>query len=434
MAYTIEPSKDNFTFTPSSRSLNVRGMDVTGQDFATSISITLTSPNGGEVWGAGRTNVVRWSYTGEPGPSVTLLLLQNGKQVAVLGNTTHPIGEWGYGSYTWNTGATWNGADFQIRIFCGTYQDTSDDYFTIIPSPPSADFTAFPTSDVAPLVVQFTNTSKGDITSYDWDFGDKTTSTLQSPTHTYNTPGVYTVSLKATAPGGSNTKTRENYISVSPFPTIRVRSPNGGEAWELATTKSIRWTYTGHLGDFVRIVLIKDGYGEVATISSGAPVGTGGTGSYRWSIPSALTSGDGYKIGLASTKYEKCTDMSDGFFALSDAQPPILPKVRIVPIDGTASEKGRNIGKFKITRTGDTSEALTVRYTVSGSATNGEDYKRLSGSKLIQPGESSTTIIITPVNDTSSEGVETVEVRIRKKSTYKVGSPETAVAIIEDND
>lgn len=34
-------------------------------------------------------------------------------------------------------------------------------------------------------------------TTYSWDFGDGTTSTEESPTHEYNTPGIYTVSLTA---------------------------------------------------------------------------------------------------------------------------------------------------------------------------------------------------------------------------------------------
>ncbi|KZN66599.1 hypothetical protein N473_09405 [Pseudoalteromonas luteoviolacea CPMOR-1] len=34
-------------------------------------------------------------------------------------------------------------------------------------------------------------------TAYLWDFGDGTTSTEESPTHEYSTPGIYTVSLTA---------------------------------------------------------------------------------------------------------------------------------------------------------------------------------------------------------------------------------------------
>jgi len=84
---------------------------------------------------------------------------------------------------------------------------------TLLPDPPIADFTAGPTSGLAPLVVTFTNQST-DYTASLWNYGDETTGTLQSPTHTYTTAGVYTVSLTVSGPGGTDTLTRTSYIAV----------------------------------------------------------------------------------------------------------------------------------------------------------------------------------------------------------------------------
>lgn len=50
------------------------------------------------------------------------------------------------------------------------------------------------------LTVQFTNTSTGAPAlgiRYEWNFGDNTTSTTTSPSHTYAAPGTYTVTLAA---------------------------------------------------------------------------------------------------------------------------------------------------------------------------------------------------------------------------------------------
>nr|MBP9084179.1 PKD domain-containing protein [Bacteroidia bacterium] len=59
--------------------------------------------------------------------------------------------------------------------------------------------------------VNFTsqNTS-GNITGYNWDFGDANTSMVQNPTHQYATASVYEVSLKVTASNGCNNLTRES--------------------------------------------------------------------------------------------------------------------------------------------------------------------------------------------------------------------------------
>ena len=67
------------------------------------------------------------------------------------------------------------------------------------------DFVATPTSGNVPLNVVFTDTSTGSPTSWYWDFGDRTYSTIQNPVHVYNKAGQYTVILKITNTAGSNT-------------------------------------------------------------------------------------------------------------------------------------------------------------------------------------------------------------------------------------
>ncbi len=80
---------------------------------------------------------------------------------------------------------------------------------------PVADFTAYPTAIMAPLYVRFTDISTNNPTSWSWSFGDGTTSIVQNPVHTYKTTGSYTVSLTVSNAGGSNTKTKNSYITAS---------------------------------------------------------------------------------------------------------------------------------------------------------------------------------------------------------------------------
>ena len=80
---------------------------------------------------------------------------------------------------------------------------------------PVADFWGSPLSGKASLNVVFTETSTGSPTSWKWNFGDGTSSTVKSPTHKYSAAGNYTVTLTATNAAGSNTKTKFQYIKVT---------------------------------------------------------------------------------------------------------------------------------------------------------------------------------------------------------------------------
>jgi serine protease len=106
----------------------------------------------------------------------------------------------------------------------GSDTETKKDYILLAKPPaPVADFTAKPRSGNGPLVVQFTDTSTGHVSSRLWDFGDGTTSTEQNPIHTYTYRDIpdYTVSLTVTGLGGTDTKIKKKYIHLN-TPPIRV--------------------------------------------------------------------------------------------------------------------------------------------------------------------------------------------------------------------
>lgn len=96
---------------------------------------------------------------------------------------------------------------------------TATDYIEVT-DPPQADFYANPASGTAPLSVSFTDNSHpgtyGSISSYYWEFGDGYSDYGSNPTHTYQTAGVYTVSLTInTTDGKSDTRTYYNFITVN---------------------------------------------------------------------------------------------------------------------------------------------------------------------------------------------------------------------------
>ena len=96
-----------------------------------------------------------------------------------------------------------------------TANDETQISITVADNPVVAQFTASVTeSCVAPFTVDFQNTSTN-ATSYTWNFGDGGTSTDVSPSHTYNSDGLYTVTLVASAGScGSDDEVKADYINV----------------------------------------------------------------------------------------------------------------------------------------------------------------------------------------------------------------------------
>ena len=105
---------------------------------------------------------------------------------------------------------------------------------------------------------------------------------------------------------------------------------------------------------------------------------------------------------------------------------PIL--VAIYPYNSAAVETNGPpgsptvVGQFFLTRTDDTGiyPAMGLRYTMSGTASNGVDYAFLSGVFTFGAGESFTNLDVVPLNDTLVEGIETVILTLQPSNTYVI--------------
>lgn len=200
----------------------------------TPVSIVILSPANGNVL-AGNVQVIGSAshplllqYTVEYGPDPNANNLwypatgavQNTVQNALLG--------------IWNTTSIPDGLyRLRLRVYLrdGTILETvtnnvrvQNQQPTPIPSAtpniprPIAAFNQNVTSGISPLTVQFTNQSSGNVTGLTWNFGDGGTSGEQNPSHTFTSPGLYTVSLTVTGPGGTANVARQINVQSQSAP------------------------------------------------------------------------------------------------------------------------------------------------------------------------------------------------------------------------
>ena len=163
------------------------------------------NPDGTQKWNYTISGGIRYSTIGADGT----IYLSGGSVVAL-----NPDGslKWSYktGSSTYGPPAI--GSNGTLYFGAGDYKiyAIEDDF-------PEANFTitdTYPPSGWAPLTVHFKDTSYCPASWY-WDFGDGTNSTEQNPTHTYTTPGNYTVSLTVSNPLGNSTKIQNDLVKIA---------------------------------------------------------------------------------------------------------------------------------------------------------------------------------------------------------------------------
>jgi hypothetical protein len=111
-----------------------------------------------------------------------------------------------------------------------------------------------------------------------------------------------------------------------------------------------------------------------------------------------------------------------------------LPFVTVTSIVDTIGEEESGSAKFMLTRSGAPTGPLSVSFTVGGTADNGVDFSALTGTAIIQDGNSSVIIDVTPTSDAFVEGAETVEIAVAPGTGYTVGSPRYTTVIITDDE
>ncbi|WP_177169501.1 FG-GAP-like repeat-containing protein, partial [Cylindrospermopsis raciborskii] len=121
-----------------------------------------------------------------------------------------------------------------------------------------------------------------------------------------------------------------------------------------------------------------------------------------------LASGTGYTIGTTSGVTGTITN--------DDTQVTLAVSPTTVTEDGTPNLV------YTFTRTGVISNALTVNYTIGGTANKGSDYGSIGTSVTFAAGSSTATVTVDPTPDTTVESDETVILTLDSGTGYTIGT------------
>jgi uncharacterized protein (TIGR02145 family) len=175
---------------------------------ATSIT-PISAEINGEILDPGESTITQYGHCWS----------KNENPTTELSTKTHTHGAIGRGSYKSTLKDLSPDTRYYVRAYAtnsqGTVYSDQDEFFTAR-GKPVAEFYAIPLEIMEGDSVEFVDQSSNMPTDWHWDFGDLGTSGSQIPVHKYSKAGTYTVSLMAINSYGSDTKTRENYISVYP--------------------------------------------------------------------------------------------------------------------------------------------------------------------------------------------------------------------------
>ncbi|MBC8767186.1 gliding motility-associated C-terminal domain-containing protein [Arenibacter sp. BSSL-BM3] len=138
-----------------------------------------------------------------------------------------------------------------------------------------------------------------------------------------------------------------------------------------------------------------------------------------------LATGTGYTLAVAPNNTATVTiEDNDSYIATITATTPDASES---PLTAGSYTVGLNTANI-------TGNPIVVNYTVGGTATPDSDYIAPSGTVSIPNAQESSTITVTPINDTEVEAAESVNVTLRSGTGYNVGSPNNATVSITSED
>lgn len=298
---------------------------------ASNPTITVTTPNGGEVWPVGSSQTINWTSTGTVGNVKIEYSTDTGSNWTTVAASTANDGV-----YNWTIPNTIS-TQCAVKISeasDSSPSDISNSFFsiesasnpTITVSTPnggegwsigsSKTITWTTTGTVGNVKIQY-STNNGS------SWSTVTSSTANDGAFNWTVPDAESsrcrVKISEASDGDPSDTSNAMFSITSPSspsaPTLTIVSPNGGENLEAGGTHTITWTSTGTVGK-VKLQYSSDNGSNWLTVVSS----TGNDGSYSWTLPNVDSSKCKVKISEASDGDP--SDTSNSKFTIYIPSPP----------------------------------------------------------------------------------------------------------------
>ncbi|MCP5107583.1 MAG: hypothetical protein GY950_29615 [bacterium] len=291
---------------------------------ASTATLTVTSPNGGESLAVGSSQAITWTSTGTVGNVKIQYSINNGSSWTTISSATTNDG-----TYSWTVpNAVSSSCKLKIsEASDGSPSDTSNSTFSIVSATSPTITVTSPNSGEsleAGSSHSITWTSTGTVgkikIKYSTDNGGSWSTIISSTSndglYSWTVPGENSslCLVKVSEKDGSPSDTSNSTFSIVSA-SLSVTSPNGGENLEAGTSHAVTWTSTGTVGK-VKIEYSTNNGSSWTTITSS----TSNDGSYSWSIPELESSRCLLRISEASDGEPSA--VSDSVFSIYSPEPP----------------------------------------------------------------------------------------------------------------
>ena len=338
-------------------------LDTSDANFTIKGSLTLTSPNGGEVWTVNSSHNITWTKTG----TIANVELRYSKD----GGSTYPYviiasTPGGDLSYNWSIPDEIS-STLKVKITNiadDTVFDVSDSNFKIVGAVGLVNPNGGQQLTVG-TQYNITWTLTGTIANvrleYSTDSGSSYPNMIVGSTpagglsYTWTIPNAVSKNVRVKVSDASDLSVYDTSdANLTIMPGFSITSPNGGETWVVASSQDITWTTTGTCSN-VKLEYSINGGTDYTTIIASTP----NTELYAWTVPDAISTN--CKVRISDVDNPTALDITDGVFKIKGA-------LQLSSPNGTESWDVNSKHNITWTRTGSI-PSVKLEYSTNGGTT-----------------------------------------------------------------